>query len=149
MQFRKILASALLLLAIGGQSWAQPWPAKQPIRVVLPFSPGSSLDTLGRPVFDYVSKQIGQAFVFEHRPGAGGTIGMAQAVKAEPDGYTLLLNSSVHMITPSTYTLAFDVRAISPASAHSASSPTQWSFHYQGSTPFPSWSAPARQNQAR
>jgi tripartite-type tricarboxylate transporter receptor subunit TctC len=109
MQFRKILASALLLLAIGGQSWAQPWPAKQPIRVVLPFSPGSSLDTLGRPVFDYVSKQIGQAFVFEHRPGAGGTIGMAQVVKAEPDGYTLLLNSSVHTITPSTYTLAFDV----------------------------------------
>lgn len=109
MQFRKILASALLLLAIEGQSWAQSWPAQQPIRVVLPFSPGSSLDTLGRPVFDYVSKQIGQAFVFEHRPGAGGTLGMAQAVKAEPDGYTLLLNSSVHTITPSTYTLAFDV----------------------------------------
>src|SRR5262245_4283863 len=109
MQFRKILASALLLLAIEGQSWAQSWPAQQPIRVVLPFSPGSSLDTLGRPVFDYVSKQIGQAFVFEHRPGAGGTLGMAQAVRAEPDGYTLLLNSSVHTITPSTYALAFDV----------------------------------------
>ena len=59
MQFRKILASALLLLAIEGQSWAQSWPAQRPIRVVLPFSPGSSLDTLGRPVFDFVSKQIG------------------------------------------------------------------------------------------
>lgn len=114
MQFRKILASALLLLAFGDHaftvpSWAQSWPAKQPIRVILPFSPGSSLDTLGRPVFDYVSKQIGQSFVFEHRPGAGGTLGMAQAVRAEGDGYTLLLNSSVQTITPSTYTLPFDV----------------------------------------
>jgi tripartite-type tricarboxylate transporter receptor subunit TctC len=54
-------------------------------------------------VFDYVSKQIGQSFIFEHRPGAGGTLGMSTVAKAPPDGYTLLLNSSVHTITPSTY----------------------------------------------
>ncbi|HEY1365021.1 MAG TPA: tripartite tricarboxylate transporter substrate binding protein [Xanthobacteraceae bacterium] len=104
---RPFLASALLL-ALAGPGAAQPWPARQPIRVILPFSPGSSLDTLGRPVLDHVARQIGQSFVFEHRPGAGGTLGMAQVAKAD-DGYTLLLNSSVQTITPSTYTLAFDV----------------------------------------
>jgi tripartite-type tricarboxylate transporter receptor subunit TctC len=101
----------LLLLVSDNAGWAQSWPAKQPIRLILPFSPGSSLDTLGRPVFDYVSKQIGQSYVVEHRPGAGGTLGMAVAAKAEPDGYTLLVNSSVHTITPSTYAnLPYDAR---------------------------------------
>jgi tripartite-type tricarboxylate transporter receptor subunit TctC len=94
---------------LAGFANAQSWPEKQPIRVILPFSPGSSLDTLGRPVFEHVAKQIGQSLVFEHRPGAGGTLGMTQVAKAEADGYTLLLNSSVQTITPSTYTLAFDV----------------------------------------
>jgi tripartite-type tricarboxylate transporter receptor subunit TctC len=97
------LAAALALLALGSQSAAQPWPAKQPIKVILTFSAGSSLDVLGRPVFDHVSKQLGQAVVFEYRTGAGGTLGMGAVAKAEPDGYTLLINSSVHTITPSTY----------------------------------------------
>jgi tripartite-type tricarboxylate transporter receptor subunit TctC len=103
MRVRAVVLSLLLLLLPASAGWAQSWPAKQPIRLILPFSPGSSLDTLGRPVFDYVSKQIGQSYVVEHRPGAGGTLGMAAAAKAEPDGYTLLVNSSVHTITPSTY----------------------------------------------
>src|SRR5262245_47910652 len=101
MRIRSIVVC--LLLAFNWPAWAQPWPAKQPIRLILPFSPGSALDTLGRPIFDFVSKEIGQSYVVEHRPGAGGTLGMAVAAKAEPDGYTLLVNSSVHTITPSTY----------------------------------------------
>jgi len=105
----RFLVTSALLLVLAVAVAAQSWPAKQPIRVILPFSPGSSLDTLGRPVFDHAAREIGQSFVFEHRPGAGGTLGMAQVVKAEADGYTLLLNSSVQTITPSTYTLAFDV----------------------------------------
>src|SRR5437763_1108135 len=108
MPLRHLLASALLL-TLAGPVCAQSWPTRQPIRVIAPFSPGSALDTLGRPVFDHVSKQIGQSFVFEHRPGAGGTLGMGLVAKADPDGYTLLLNSSVQTITPSTYKLAFDV----------------------------------------
>jgi tripartite-type tricarboxylate transporter receptor subunit TctC len=105
----KAILACVVLLALDGHALAQSWPARQPIRVVLPFSPGSSLDTLGRPVLDHVAKQIGQSFVFEHRPGAGGTLGMATVAKAEGDGYTLLLNSSVHTITPSTYAkLSFD-----------------------------------------
>ena len=107
-KLRTVFISALLSLALTGAAGAQAWPTRQPIRVIFPFPPGSSLDTLARPILDQVSKQIGQAFVFESKPGAGGTIGMAQAVKADPDGYTLLLNSSVHTIVPSTFKLSFD-----------------------------------------
>jgi tripartite-type tricarboxylate transporter receptor subunit TctC len=109
MRFRRFFAATLacittlVLLAAASPSLAQQWPTKQPIKVILSFPAGSSLDVLGRPVFDHVSKQIGQAIVFEYRPGAGGTLGMAAVAKAEPDGYTLLINSSVHTITPSTY----------------------------------------------
>src|SRR3954447_15634672 len=108
MLIRPLLVSALLL-TLAGPIGDQSWPANHPILVFLPFSPGSSLDTLGRPVFEHIAKQIGQSFVFEHRPGAGDTLGMAQVAKAEADGYTLLLNSSVQTITPSTYMLGFDV----------------------------------------
>src|SRR5262245_29022699 len=76
MRIRFLVASALLLTLPSAVA-AQSWPAKQLIRVILPFSPGSSLDTLGRPVFDHAAREIGQSFVFEHRPGAGGTLGMA------------------------------------------------------------------------
>ncbi len=82
---------------------AQAWPARQPIRLISPFPPGSAVDAVARPVFDAVSRQLGQSIVFESRPGAGGTLGMAAVAKAEGDGYTLLVNSSVHTITPSTY----------------------------------------------
>jgi tripartite-type tricarboxylate transporter receptor subunit TctC len=104
MQRRSILgALALIAVAFAGAAHGQAWPTKQTIRLISPFPPGSAVDAVARPVFDNVSRQIGQAIVFESRPGAGGTIGMAAVAKAEPDGYTLLVNSSVHTITPSTY----------------------------------------------
>jgi tripartite-type tricarboxylate transporter receptor subunit TctC len=100
-----ILALALLALVSAATSSArgQAWPARQPIRLIMPFPPGSAIDAVARPVFDAVSRQIGQAMVFESRPGAGGTLRTAAVAKAEGDGYTLLINSSVHTITPSTY----------------------------------------------
>jgi tripartite-type tricarboxylate transporter receptor subunit TctC len=104
-------AAAFVLLASAAPSMAEPWPTKQPIKVIVSFPAGSSLDVLGRPVFDHVSKQIGQTVVFEYRAGAGGTLGMAAVAKADPDGYTLLINSSVHTITPSTYSkLPYDTQ---------------------------------------
>ena len=97
---------AVLLLAAhpaAAQTHASSWPGQQALRLVSPFPAGSSLDTIARPVFEEVSKRLGQGYIVENRPGAGGTIGMAAVAKAEPDGYTLLINSSVHTITPSTY----------------------------------------------
>jgi tripartite-type tricarboxylate transporter receptor subunit TctC len=100
---RQILFAAMLVLCGLGPAAAQTWPARQPIRLIVPFTAGSAIDIQARLVFASVSKQIGQAMVVENRLGAGGTIGMAAVAKAEPDGYTLLVNSSVHTITPSTY----------------------------------------------
>jgi len=105
----RLLSALALLIALASHASGQSWPTRQPIKLITPFPAGSAIDSIARPVFEQVSKQIGQSFVFEARPGAGGTIGMANAAKAEPDGYTLLVNSSVHTIVPSTYSkLAFD-----------------------------------------
>jgi tripartite-type tricarboxylate transporter receptor subunit TctC len=107
MQRRSVLGASVLLTAamLAGSAQAQGpgWPTRQTIRLISPFPPGSAVDAVARPVFDHVSRQIGQTIVYETRPGAGGTLGMAAVAKAEPDGYTLLVNSSVHTITPSTY----------------------------------------------
>ena len=72
---------------------AQNWPTR-PIQVVSPFTAGNASDLIGRVMLDQVSRQIGQPFVLENRPGGGGTIGVNQVAKAEPDGYTVLLHSS-------------------------------------------------------
>ena len=99
---RRLILGALVATALAGAAHGQAWPTRQPIRLISPFPPGSAVDAVARPVFDHVSRQIGQAIVFESRPGAGGTIGMAAVAKAEPDGYTLLVNSSTHTVTPAT-----------------------------------------------
>src|SRR5258708_27475749 len=98
------LALVLLLgpMSIGG-AHGQAWPTRQPIKLITPFPPGSAIDAVARPVFDAVARQIGQSMVFESRAGAGGTLGMAAVAKAEGDGYTVLVNSSLPTITPSTY----------------------------------------------
>jgi len=103
MQRNSVLALALLGLMSTGGAYGQAWPARQPIKLITPFPPGSAIDAVARPVFDAVARRIGQSMVFESRAGAGGTLGMAAVAKAEGDGYTLLVNSSVHTITPSTY----------------------------------------------
>ncbi|MCC6776222.1 MAG: tripartite tricarboxylate transporter substrate binding protein [Hyphomicrobiales bacterium] len=114
MRIQTMLAAFLMLGGVAGVAWPQtpsgpPWPTRQPIKLILPFPAGSSLDTIGRPVFEQVGTQLGQSFVFESKPGAGGTLGMAQAAKADPDGYTFLLNSSIQTVVQSTFAkLPFD-----------------------------------------
>jgi len=82
---------------------AQQWPSKQPIKIIVPFSAGSATDITARTVFDQVSKQIGQTILVENRGGAGTTLGSGMVAKAEPDGYTLLVNSTSHVVVASTY----------------------------------------------
>src|SRR3984893_15380546 len=103
MRRSSFLALVLLGLISTDGAHGQAWPTRQPIKLITPFPPGSAIDTVARPVFDAVARQIGQSMVFESRAGAGGTLGMGAVAKAECDGYTLLVNSSVHTITPSTY----------------------------------------------
>jgi tripartite-type tricarboxylate transporter receptor subunit TctC len=72
---------------------AQRWPTR-PITLISPFAAGNAADIVGRAVIDQVSQQIGQTFIFENKPGAGGTLGAATVAKAAPDGYTILLHTS-------------------------------------------------------
>jgi tripartite-type tricarboxylate transporter receptor subunit TctC len=96
-------ALALLFVLSPVAAPAQDWPAKQPIKVIVPFTAGSATDIAGRIVFEQVGKQIGQNFVFENRGGAGTTLGAAMVAKADPDGYTLLVNSTSQVVVASTY----------------------------------------------
>ena len=103
---RSVAAAVIALFALGTQ--AQSWPSK-PIRVIVPFPPGSGTDTTVRPVLAQMAKQLGHPIVIDNRPGAGGTIGMAAVAQAAPDGYALLVHSNSFTVVPSTYTkLAFD-----------------------------------------
>ena len=99
---------AVAALCFAQSAWAQAWPAK-PIRVVVPFTPGSATDIMARTVAEKLSSQLGQPLLVENRPGAGGTIGMGVVAKADPDGYAILVHSSSYTVTPSTYSnLPFD-----------------------------------------
>jgi tripartite-type tricarboxylate transporter receptor subunit TctC len=69
----------------------------------VPFSAGSTIDILGRIVLDPLSRQLGQTIVIENRGGAGGSLGSAAVAKAEPDGYTLLINAAAHSGAPAAY----------------------------------------------
>jgi len=94
---------ALLLSLSPFAASAQDWPARQPIKIVVPFTAGSATDIAGRIVFEQVGKQIGQNFIFENRGGAGTTLGAGMVAKADPDGYTLLVNSTSQVVVASTY----------------------------------------------
>lgn len=100
MGFRKLLIAALALVA--APALAQNYPTK-PVRLVISFTPGSSTDIIGRAVAAKLSEVWGQPVVGENRVGAGGTVGSAVVAKAEPDGYTLLANSSAHVANPGIY----------------------------------------------
>ena len=88
---RPALVAAALLVASGAS--AQIYPDR-PIRVVVPFSAGSASDVVTRLVLDKMSPSLGQQFVIENQPGAGGNIGTATIARAEPNGYHLVMSAS-------------------------------------------------------
>jgi len=96
-----LIVAGIACLALGiTESSAQSWPTK-PIKAFIPFSAGSATDIIPRAVFERVAADLGQAIVVENRGGAGGTIAVGAVVKSEPDGYTILANSSAHTVAPS------------------------------------------------
>jgi tripartite-type tricarboxylate transporter receptor subunit TctC len=95
-------AAAFASPALTRSALAQAWPSR-PIRAICPFSAGSTIDILGRIVTEPLAQALGQSIVIENRGGAGGTIGSLAVAKAEPDGYTLLINASAHSAAPAFY----------------------------------------------
>jgi len=96
------LVTALLAAAVSTLAAAQPFPSK-PIRIIVPFTPGSATDTMARPIADKLSAAFGQQVLVENRPGAGGTIGIAALAKSPADGYTLAVVSTGHVVNPVLY----------------------------------------------
>jgi tripartite-type tricarboxylate transporter receptor subunit TctC len=97
---------------IGGwplpEAHAETWPTR-PIRLVIPYAAGGAGDATFRQVAPMVEKRIGQPFVIENKPGAGGNIGAAEVARAAPDGYTLLLGATNNFVTNQfLYKMSFD-----------------------------------------
>ena len=104
------LGLVAMALILPGAAAAQDWPGKKPIKIVVPFTAGSATDITARTVFEQVGRQVGQTFIVENRGGAGTTLGMTQVVKSDPDGYTMLVHSTSHVVVASTYpNLPFNV----------------------------------------
>lgn len=115
------VGTGFALAALAGFAQAQAWPTKQ-IRMIIPFTPGSGTDIVGRAVAERLQAALGQPIVAENRPGAGGTIGAGIVAKADPDGYTILVQSSSHTVNPITYSnlpydTVRDLSAITPLAA--------------------------------
>jgi len=101
MRFLKsIVAVALVGFALAAQ--AQGYPNK-PVRLIVAFTPGSSVDIVGRIVAAKLADMWGHPVVAENRPGAGGSIGSGVVAHSDPDGYTLLVNSNAHCVNPYIY----------------------------------------------
>jgi tripartite-type tricarboxylate transporter receptor subunit TctC len=98
------LAALVLLAALAAPAagLAQGYP-NRPVRLVVPFPPGGPADALGRTLADQLNKMWGQPVIIENRGGAGGNLGAEVVARAAPDGYTLLLNASSHVINASLY----------------------------------------------
>lgn len=109
---RTFLASAVAglftLVAPVGNAIAAEWPDR-PVTIISPYNPGGTTDVVARLVANHLGQDLGQTFVVENRPGAGGQIGVNATISAKPDGYTLLLANNGSMIvqsvmrTPSPY----------------------------------------------
>jgi len=96
---RLFLCAALLCAA---NVHAQTWPSR-PIKLIVPLSPGGFADTPARMLGPRLAEQLGKPVVIENKPGAGGTIGADFVAKSPPDGYTLVITGSTHLITSHVY----------------------------------------------
>src|SRR5262245_47404691 len=95
--FLHLAAGAAALPAASRFAWAQTYPTR-PVRLVVPFGSAGATDITARLVGQWLSERLGQPFIIENRPGAGGNVGTEAVVRAAADGYTLLVITSTNAI---------------------------------------------------
>jgi len=117
-KFFHLAAGAAALPAMSRIASAQAYPSR-PVRIILGFAPGQAIDIVTRIIGQWLSEQLGQQFIIENRPGAGGNIATEAVVRAPPDGYTLLAIGSNNMINVTLYEkLNYDfIRDIAPVAS--------------------------------
>jgi tripartite-type tricarboxylate transporter receptor subunit TctC len=97
------LAASAAALPVGSHfAWAQAYPSR-PVRIIVPFAPGGTFDIMARLIGQWLTEKLGQPFVIENRPGAGGNIGTESVVRAPADGYALLLVGTANAISATLY----------------------------------------------
>src|SRR5262245_715151 len=101
-QFLHLAAGAAAMPAVSRIARAQAYPSR-PVGWIVSFPPGGPSDLLARLIGQYLTERLGQPFIIENRPGAGGNIGTEVVVRAAPDGYTLLLVIPPNAINASMY----------------------------------------------
>jgi tripartite-type tricarboxylate transporter receptor subunit TctC len=97
-----LAAGATALPAVSHFAFAQAYPTR-PVRLILPYAPGAAPDIVARLVGQWLSERLGQQFVIDNRPGGGGNIGTEAAVRAPPDGYTLLYVTTANTISATVF----------------------------------------------
>jgi tripartite-type tricarboxylate transporter receptor subunit TctC len=100
--FLHLAAGAAALPTVPHFAWAQAYPSR-PVRIIVPFAPGGTFDIMARLIGQWLTEKLGQPFVIENRPGAGGNIGTESVVRAPADGYALLLVGTANAISAMLY----------------------------------------------
>jgi tripartite-type tricarboxylate transporter receptor subunit TctC len=101
--FARLLTAVMLLVIVSVQGWAQDAYPNRPVKIMIAFPVGGLLDTVSRIVGEKLSGLLGQQFIIEARPGAGGTLATAAVAKSDPDGYTLMMINDNHSLNPSVF----------------------------------------------
>ena len=101
-QFLRLAATATALPTLMRTAAAQSWPAR-PVRLVVGFTPGGPADILARLLAPWLSERLGQQFIIENRPGAGSNIATEAVVRSQPDGYTILIATTVNAVNATLY----------------------------------------------
>jgi len=114
-QFLRLVAASAVTSAVSGHGRAETYPSR-PVRLIVGFAPGGTSDILARLIGQRLSERLGQQFIVDNRPGAGGNIGADAAVKSPPDGQTMLLINAANASNTSLYeNLSFNfIRDIVP-----------------------------------
>ena len=113
---RRALTLGMCLMAAAPAAWSQAGYPNRPIKLIVPFGPGGFTDVVARVLGQKLGQSMGTSFVVENKPGAGSTIGTNEVAKAAPDGYTLVMISTTHTVSPAIYkTLPYDpIKSFTP-----------------------------------